>query len=568
MVLMVSLVVGHQISGQTDEPYPVEEVFDSYRPVDVYPCSEACSSMPRPCASCPACGNMRVYLWSDCLLPRMSLRGAHALFLLAVRDHIVDSLCISSLKSSNALQKIPGGFVFRGSRVLGEWGAGWNELLDNRSLKASMVHLHLTSTGILVQLVMKSSSFRETRSKMEPGTPLVLLPFLTPAYYVGEVPSDEDTESAFRTGLSGHGYSSSSNSGFFQCWMPRVGDKDSNTPSSSRSDQNVESHGILLLWPKSMCLVSSTRPPAHRVPSSSSIASSPKGKQPQSSMGRVAPQRSVSALRYSLDRIASHANEFVDAVVKERERARDLQRSNDPKPANSPVIESPSPKTNLVTQNPRSIVQTYPSPPGLSPGSSYHQAGWHASSPLHFSSFSPFTIFGHDSPNTFTASTSSANLNPLFFQMQSAQSSFPTPSSFNSTTTTAQNQSSYPSIESLMNSNLSAIGDITWSGISFPSGDDPPERADELQNNIADLKSFLDDAGMLYFDPSANLQALPPEDNPQLETDLHWTEDVSLTPQPPGKDPVAQVNHAPLVLPTVPPHPSPSTSISHSNHSR
>src|SRR5258707_12863101 len=148
MVLMVSLVVGHQISGQTDEPYPVEEVFDSYRPVDVYHCSEACSSMPPPCASCPPSWNIRDYLSSACLLPRMSLRGAHAHFLLAVRDHIVDSLCISSLKSSNALQKIPGGFVFRGSRVLGEWGAGWNELLDNRSLKASMVHLHLTSTGI------------------------------------------------------------------------------------------------------------------------------------------------------------------------------------------------------------------------------------------------------------------------------------------------------------------------------------------------------------------------------------------------------------------------------------
>ncbi|KAF8334975.1 uncharacterized protein EI90DRAFT_3153135 [Cantharellus anzutake] len=530
-----------------------EEAFDSYRPVDVYPCSEACSSMPRPCASCPPSWNIRDYLSSACLLPRLSLRSAHAHFLLAVRDHIIDSLCISSLKSSNTLQKIPGGFIFRGSRTLGEWGTGWNGQSDSQPLKASMVHLHLTATGILAQLVMRRSSFQETRPKMEPGLPIVLLPFLTPAYYVKDIAADADMDSTFRNELCGHGYSSSSNNGFFQCWIPFEDDKDINTPSSSRSEQNAEAQGILLTWPKSMCLVSSTRAPARRIPSPSTIMLSPKGKEVESSKPRTSCQRSSSVPVRDLESIASHANEFVDAVVKDRERVRDLQRSNDPKSVNSPVIESSSPKTNFITHNPRNATQTYPSPPGLSPGSSYHQSAWHAHSPLQFSSFSPFTALGQDSPNALTAALSSANFNPFFFQFQNPQSSFPTPSSFNSTTT-VQNQSSFPVTEPFIDTDPPVIDDVAWSGITFPSGDDPPgERSDRLPNDTVDLNDILGDKGMIYFNSPSNLPIVASGEASPLgkESDtevFQWKEDILLTPKAPQPVQPVQVVDIPVAV--------------------
>ena len=114
-----------------------------------------------------------------------------------------------------------------------------------------------------------------------------------------------------------------------------------------------------------------------------------------------------------------------------------------------------------------------------------------------------------------------------------------------------------------MDAGLSTIGDITWSGVSFPSGDDPPEHTNGLRTDMVDLKGILDDARMLYFDPSVDLQALPQEDSPGLENEVQWTKDVALTPQAPGQSAAAHIVDPPVILTTGLSRPSsPSSPIS------
>lgn len=130
----------------------------SFKPQDLYPCSQACSSL---LAACPSCLKQSIPTMSHnsdpisthtpsqfasssastqprdpaCLLPRKPLRKAYSHFLDAVRARLIDDVVLASIRGKNNInekkrqvKRLKDGFLLGPPPTATsdwDWGAGW-----------------------------------------------------------------------------------------------------------------------------------------------------------------------------------------------------------------------------------------------------------------------------------------------------------------------------------------------------------------------------------------------------------------------------------------------------------
>lgn len=193
--------------------------------------------------------------------PRKSLRNVYSLFLDAVRERLLDDICVP-LEEAPSVQPVPGsyrfgyGFLSNIKRVPSQWGFGWERrsqatyvcsiiqfksLLTMGNIFRSLMHtaldIFLSSTCIHIrpipvitallpmplQHIPSSPSSTQQPSGMNtpsnvtssltPGIPLVLAPYPTPAFYISTHPASSIPNSLrmqFANALIGLGASFSS----------------------------------------------------------------------------------------------------------------------------------------------------------------------------------------------------------------------------------------------------------------------------------------------------------------------------------------------------------------------
>lgn len=313
---------------------------------------------------------------SSCLLPRTSLRIPYAAFLDAVRDRLIDKVSqqqpVKSRKDGEAsIKKLLDGFVLGLQECESHWSNGWSP--ETRSEASKLVHcyLHISllPTRLLVQPLFRKVPLTTLGPDVAPGSPIVMLPYGTPAYYIGPyVGSAREQERTFRDSLNGLGCRNWAADGFVVCWMTV---RNTSTQQSGVSTSPpLEERGLLAIWPRALCLsstspsrqplasipaipssvcppVSPPRPtpasnpqkeapiqgPALVVPSVPSPAlPSPPSPQvrpshtPSSSLGALKSLTiDASAVKYGagMESVASEITSYVDWIVKEREREKE-----------------------------------------------------------------------------------------------------------------------------------------------------------------------------------------------------------------------------------------------------
>ncbi|KAA1465922.1 hypothetical protein DENSPDRAFT_862140 [Dentipellis sp. KUC8613] len=191
----------------------------TFTPGDVYPCSPACAMQRKPCPTCripdsgpvpstPDTSSSSPTSPSSRYLPRIPLRPVLASFLRAVRERLIDDLCMQEGDTGKGKERqrrmcrLKDGFVLfppsAGARISEavDWGMGWEHNASNRPLVHCTLHLYLTSTRILLHPHLRATHFLPLcpspnssqlscrACPLEACTPITLLPYGTPAYYL------------------------------------------------------------------------------------------------------------------------------------------------------------------------------------------------------------------------------------------------------------------------------------------------------------------------------------------------------------------------------------------------
>ena len=220
-----------------------------FTPSALYPCSLECAKLSDPCSCCTSMLSNNSAVHGDTfpsssfsiLFPRLSLRTIYTLFIDAVRDRLIDDICIGpyhppeehtiathvqGLGRSSGATRLGRGFLTNSDPVFPTWGYGWEQrsharfvihlleydiirlrvLMVYRPLVHTSLDIYVSPTAIhirplptLTRLIPVpigiTSSSRPTKPNspsdstlnpppLTPGTPLVLAPYSTPAFYV------------------------------------------------------------------------------------------------------------------------------------------------------------------------------------------------------------------------------------------------------------------------------------------------------------------------------------------------------------------------------------------------
>lgn len=264
--------------------------------------------------------------------------------------------------------KCPRGFVVQSRHKAGEWGLNWAQTSSDMKPTVYIVQLHLVTGGIVVQIVNRTSKLAPMMPHIPSGTPLVLLPALTPSYYLGMLKPGATVSDELWSSLAGHGYVRRESEELVVCWSP--------IPRSH--DQDIASdHGVCCVWPRSLCMVSTIREVNKNLPSLSFTTFPITKTQVTSTHLTIQKSEPKGLLRSSnapdLRSSAQRASTYIDAVVRSRERVRDIQRPIDPlRPSSlSPTDPTSHPRNGLLPP-PTQYHQLYPSPPGASPDNVAH----------------------------------------------------------------------------------------------------------------------------------------------------------------------------------------------------
>ncbi|THH18281.1 hypothetical protein EW146_g2660 [Bondarzewia mesenterica] len=339
-----------------------------FGPNDIYPSASSSSSSP-----------------SSRFLPREPLRVAHSQFLQAVRDRLTDDMC-NSKKDGRRLSKLKDGFLIFPPNNPSDWGLGWEHHIYNRSLIHCYLHLNFTSTRILVQPILQPTYFLPLLSSLPlpSGTPITLLPYGTPAYflttYTGPASAITAQFSQSLTGLGCSDWAAPTSICDHAISIPSVNTKP-NCPTYIITWINVqnkqgEEKGLTAIWPASLALSFlpsapvphaqqtlslipelptqlQPSPPPIPAPAPLSLSSGVAGPSRDDSVGsafstpppaalppaitrRARASPTVDALRVfrtlsigrsrSIRAVATEVSGYVDAVTKEREKERERLR--------------------------------------------------------------------------------------------------------------------------------------------------------------------------------------------------------------------------------------------------
>lgn len=204
------------------------------------------------------------------LLPRRPLRRPYAQFIQAVRDRLIDEFASAPISIDPSLpSKLPfrlgDGFVFSPAASSSEWGTGWEYFSTERPLTYCEVRIHLlcaspTSFRLLVHPVLHPTHYLPLAATLPlpPGTPIILLPYGTPAYYLNTYNGPSHALSVqFNEALTGLGTAH---------WREFLSSSPSSqTHANSQTAQFVitwlsvqskqgEDKGLPVIWPASLCL--------------------------------------------------------------------------------------------------------------------------------------------------------------------------------------------------------------------------------------------------------------------------------------------------------------------------
>ncbi|KAG8906143.1 hypothetical protein FRB99_007533 [Tulasnella sp. 403] len=388
-------VVGSETTGLGD-PSSLETLhFDemhairngSFTPADLLPCSPECK---HPTKACPQCSAERPSIQNDlpssCLLPRSNLRVPYAAFLDAVRDRLIDKVsqqqhARSYKDSQTSIMKLTNGFILGHQDSGSAWGSSWESDSQRKANKSIYCYLHLSllSTRLLIQPLFNKIPLLSLPMEVSPGAPIVMLPYGTPAHYIGPyVGPVREHKDTFKESLKGLGCRDWDDDGFVVCWITIRNPNGPQQPPSGmipppwNPSTSIEERGLMAVWPRSLCLLSTSpsrqplttfptipasvcppvsppRPTPTSAQKESPIPSSPILQSPTGNLGLglgllnpafhdIASHTGTSfvnalksltidgnAVKYGFgfDAIASEMSSYVDYVVKEREREKE-----------------------------------------------------------------------------------------------------------------------------------------------------------------------------------------------------------------------------------------------------
>jgi len=237
------------------------------------------------------------------------------------------------------------------------WIAARSKEFDS-GLLYSEIHVHLTATDLVVQLNPRRLPSSSPLFACPVGMSLLLMPHGTPAYYLGTYTGPTASSfMEFEENIVGWGVPRGFlTETFILCWVPL------------RRLQERQDGGTIVLWPKALSLVNPSSPKLSFTPSIPfptkpeplpSTPHQPNFSQPESSLS-VGTSETL-----DLPSMATAMGEYIDSIIKERQRRSDL-----PNASRNPIEESPTqsnfPSSALIgTQGDFTTPAiNYPSPPG------------------------------------------------------------------------------------------------------------------------------------------------------------------------------------------------------------
>ncbi|KAL5508598.1 hypothetical protein ACEPAH_6217 [Sanghuangporus vaninii] len=262
---------------------------DKFSYQELYPCSVTCSVQRTPCPTClrschysesshqgristaklesgSGLGTLASKeseqssgcLPAACHLPRCPLRQALAFFLKAVQERIIDDICNNNRTPGIVTRRFRTGVLWGPANPLSHWGDGWDQHWKTRPLSYCHIEVTLLAPGILIQPRFLPTHFLPLQFPLPliPGTPINLLPFSTPAYYLNMYSGPTSALlKQFQANLVGLGagdlqLSLDSNRGQFgsENVVPFV------IAWISVQNKQGEEKGMIVIWPAPLCV--------------------------------------------------------------------------------------------------------------------------------------------------------------------------------------------------------------------------------------------------------------------------------------------------------------------------
>ncbi|KAI5119634.1 hypothetical protein M0805_007897 [Coniferiporia weirii] len=268
---------------------------DEFHYSDIYPCCTSCSLQRKPCPTClqlstpgspfssssscqtqtpcdntpsreptpslsPAAGHISISAPPSiaCNIPRKPLRQPYTFFMGAVRDRVIHDICERACTNGKVVRRLRDGILWSLSDSASSWSDGWEQHGKTLPLSFCQIEVTLFPSGILLQ-----PRFRPTQLlpflpslPLSPGTPVILLPFSTPAYYLNMYSGPTSALiKQFQAALEGLG------AGDFQ--SPKGLSRNSSEGGTatefiiawiSVQNKQGEEKGVMVIWPARLCL--------------------------------------------------------------------------------------------------------------------------------------------------------------------------------------------------------------------------------------------------------------------------------------------------------------------------
>ncbi|KAF9242952.1 mediator complex subunit 13 C-terminal-domain-containing protein [Melanogaster broomeanus] len=239
----------------------------TFDPRGLYPCSSACAEQLSPCPICLDASKPSPTIDSTFsaanLLPRKPLRTIYSRFKEAVRSRLIDDITEASKDAvgGSSAHRLVNGFLLTSSRASNEWGADWLHATRLRQLE-----VHLGTSRLEVYLDFRPTDYLPLDLNLPSagGTPLILLPFGVPAYYLSIYNGPTSAVTAqFEESLAGLGAggwkSSFVASQSEKQKVSRLGTLKRTSPVYiiawlAVQNKQGEDKGMVIIWPSQLCL--------------------------------------------------------------------------------------------------------------------------------------------------------------------------------------------------------------------------------------------------------------------------------------------------------------------------